>query len=107
TAFATEPLASTAASTNAPGLLRDLKSTRWSLSDDGLPQRSFNAGNTWEKVQVDHTTGFRALSEQGFEVWVGGRNGVLYHSTDLSPLSRLLNWLAAGTRRRGIPQPWP
>jgi len=83
TAFATEPLASTAASTNAPGLLRDLKSTRWSLSDDGLPQRSFNAGNTWEKVQVDHTTGFRALSAQGFEVWVGGRNGVLYHSTDL------------------------
>jgi putative zinc finger protein len=83
TAFATQTLASTAASTKARGLLRDLKSTRWSLSDDGLPQRSFNAGNTWEKIQVDHTTGFRALSAEGFEVWVGGRNGVLYHSTDL------------------------
>ena len=82
-AFASERLASTAASTNAPGLLRDLKSTRWSLSDDGLPQRSFNGGNTWEKVQVDHTTGFRALSAQGFDVWVGGRSGLLYHSADL------------------------
>ena len=82
-AFATERLASTAASTNARNLLRDLKSARWSLSDDGLPQRSFNAGNTWEKVQVDHATGFRALSAQGFDVWVGGRNGALYHSTDL------------------------
>ena len=51
--------------------------------DDELPQRSFDAGNTWEKVQVDHASGFRALSAQGFDVWVGGRNGVLYHSTDL------------------------
>jgi hypothetical protein len=82
-AFAKETLASTAAATSGRVFMPDLKSARWSLSEDGLPQRSFNAGQTWEKIQVDHSAGFRALSAEGFDVWVGGPKGVLYHSSDL------------------------
>jgi putative zinc finger protein len=82
-AFAKETLASTAASTSGPVFMRDLKSARWSLSEEGLPQRSLDAGQTWEKIRVDHSAGFRALSAEGFDVWVGGAKGALYHSSDL------------------------
>ena len=63
--------------------MRDVSSAKWTLSPDGLPQRSFDAGKTWEKMQVDHHTGFRALSAQGMDVWVGGLAGILYHSSDV------------------------
>src|SRR5581483_10709755 len=62
----------TAASTPA-GLMRDLKPPTWTLSEDGLPQRSFDSGGSWEKIQVDYQAGFRALSASGMEVWVGGQ----------------------------------
>ena len=77
--FSAKPLPQVAATTN--GML-DFKTPHWTLSDKGLPQRSFD-GTTWEEVQVDHKSGFRALAAQGMEVWVGGNHGLLYHTTDL------------------------
>jgi Photosynthesis system II assembly factor YCF48/Putative zinc-finger len=76
-------LAATAATTSGRLLMRDVSSAKWTLSPDGLPQRSFDSGKTWEKMQVDHHTGFRALSAQGMDVWVGGLAGALYHSSDV------------------------
>jgi hypothetical protein len=76
-------LAGTAAMTSGSRLMRDVSSAKWTLSPDGLPQRSFDSGKTWEKMQVDHHTGFRALSTQGMDVWVGGLAGILYHSSDV------------------------
>ncbi len=84
---ANHALLETAASAPA-GLMPDLKAPKWSLSEDGLPQRSFDSGATWEKVQVDHRSGFRALSAAGVDVWVGGRGGLLYHSADMG-----LHWV--------------
>jgi hypothetical protein len=76
-------LAATAAITNGSRLMRDVNAAQWTLSGDGVPQRSFDSGKTWEKVQVDHHQRFRALSAQGMDVWVGGLAGVLYHSSDV------------------------
>ncbi len=55
---------------------------KWSLTNEGLPQRSFDSGATWEEIAVDHSGGFRALSVVGQDVWVGGATGLLYHSAD-------------------------
>jgi hypothetical protein len=76
-------LAATAAITSGSRLMRDVSSATWTLSPDGLPQRSFDSGKTWEKMQVDNHTGFRALSAQGMDIWVGGPAGILYHSSDV------------------------
>ena len=76
-------LANTAATTSGGRILNDLSQARWTLSSDGLPQRSLDSGKTWEKIQVDHSRGFRALSAVALDVWVGGVGGVLYHSSDV------------------------
>ncbi len=54
---------------------------RWTLSDGRL-RRSTDAGHSWEDVPVDQNANFRALSVMGDELWVGGRQGALYHSPD-------------------------
>ena len=78
--FSPKPLAQVAATTKG---MADFKTPRWSLSENGLPQRSFDSGKSWEEVQVDHKSGFRALAAVGMDVWVGGKNGLLYHSGDI------------------------
>jgi hypothetical protein len=78
-----DELAATAAITSGNRLMRDVNAAQWTLSSDGIPQRSFDSGKTWEQVQVDHHKTFRALSAQGMDVWVGGLAGVLYHSSDV------------------------
>lgn len=81
--FTPRPSTDTAASTiGGAAKLTDLRPPTWRLSDDGLPERSFTSGQ-WEKVQVDHKNGFRALAAQGMEVWIGGAAGLLYHSQDM------------------------
>ena len=55
---------------------------RWTLSTDGSLQRSFDSGRTWETIPVDPQASFRALAANGMEIWVGGTQGVLYHSSD-------------------------
>jgi hypothetical protein len=85
--FTARPTTETAASTiDGDAKLTDLRPPSWRLSQDGLPERSFASGQ-WEKVQIDHKTGFRAIAAQGMEVWIGGPGGLLYHSEDMG-----LNW---------------
>jgi photosystem II stability/assembly factor-like uncharacterized protein len=86
-AFMARPSTETAASTvGGAAKLTDLRAPSWRLSEDGLPERSFGS-DQWEKVQVDHKTGFRAIASLGMEVWIGGPGGLLYHSEDMG-----LNW---------------
>jgi len=80
--FTARPTTETAASTIGGAKLADLRAPNWRLSDDGLPERSFNSGQ-WEKVKVDHLKGFRAIASQGMDVWLGGPAGALYHSDDM------------------------
>jgi hypothetical protein len=72
---------------NATGAETTLAATRldafvrWTLSDGQL-RRSADAGLSWDVVPIDHEAKFRALSVLGQELWVGGKDGVLYHSSD-------------------------
>jgi Photosynthesis system II assembly factor YCF48/Putative zinc-finger len=78
--FSPKPLPEVAA--NARNMV-DFKVPRWTLSENGLPQRSFDSGASWEEVKVDHKSGFRTLSAVGMDIWVGGKSGLLYHSADM------------------------
>jgi hypothetical protein len=55
---------------------------RWTLSPEGVLERSFDAGKTWQTVTVANNAAFRAVSALGMEVWAGGAAGLLYHSSD-------------------------
>jgi Photosynthesis system II assembly factor YCF48 len=53
----------------------------------GSVQRSFDGGNTWEVVAVSDSVNFRAVAAEGLNVWAGGSDGALFHSSD-----RGLHW---------------
>lgn len=53
----------------------------WRISDDGRLQRGFGDGE-WQGVLANETAKFRVVSVLGSEVWAGGENSRLYHSTD-------------------------
>ena len=55
---------------------------RWTLSSDGILQRSTDSGQTWETIQVSSAATFRALAADGLDIWVGGSAGALFHSSD-------------------------
>jgi hypothetical protein len=55
---------------------------RWTLNAEGALQRSLDAGKTWETIPVADKLNFRALATVGFDVWLGGSGGALYHSSD-------------------------
>lgn len=55
---------------------------RWTLTSDGMLQRSIDSGKTWETILVASPGTFRALTADGFDIWVGGAKGALYHSID-------------------------
>jgi len=55
---------------------------RWTLTSDGILQRSLDSGTTWETVSVPGQASLRALAADGLDIWVGGSNGALYHSSD-------------------------
>jgi hypothetical protein len=85
----------------APGSL-----PTWNISSSGALQRSFNDGRTWEDVDVSDadelagrsTSGslpiakakqvkhekavFRTVAANGPDIWAGGLDGQLYHSSD-------------------------
>jgi photosystem II stability/assembly factor-like uncharacterized protein len=55
---------------------------RWTLSPDGVLQRSFDSGETWQAVPVANNVVFRALAANDSDIWLGGAAGALYHSSD-------------------------
>ena len=55
---------------------------RWTLSSDGILQRSLDSGRTWQQIRVSSSATFRALAATGLDIWVGGSVGALYHSAD-------------------------
>ncbi|MDE3135200.1 MAG: hypothetical protein KGL59_01380 [Acidobacteriota bacterium] len=71
---------------NAPPVsLKKVASTnppQWTLSSDGVLERSTDSGKTWTKADFGNRSRFRALSATGFEVWAGGADGLLFHSSD-------------------------
>jgi hypothetical protein len=48
----------------------------------GSVQRSFDRGNTWEVVPVSDSVDFHAIAVDGSNVWAGGSEGALFHSSD-------------------------
>ncbi len=65
--------------------------TIWAIDSSGALQRSFNRGRNWETVKVSggpipsaegQTIIFRAVTSFDSQVWAGGDNAALYHSTD-------------------------
>jgi hypothetical protein len=69
---------------------------RWALTADGSLQRSFDMGRTWEPVTVSVETSLRAVSASGFDIWVGGTSGALYHSDDAGDHWLKIQPMAAG-----------
>ncbi len=55
---------------------------RWTLTSEGMLQRSVDSGKTWETILVATPGHLRALTSNGFDIWVGGAKGALYHSID-------------------------
>jgi len=56
---------------------------RWTLTSDGLLQRSLDAGKSWQPIVIPgNSSTLHAIAAQGTHVWVGGAAGVLYHSSD-------------------------
>lgn len=55
---------------------------RWSISEKGKLQRSYDSGRTWQPVLANESTVFRALSVVGTQIWAGGGAATLFHSTD-------------------------
>lgn len=63
-------------------------SPRWTLTSDGMLQRSLDSGATWETISVPDQPSLRALAANGLDIWVGGGSGALYHSSDAGQ-----NWM--------------
>jgi photosystem II stability/assembly factor-like uncharacterized protein len=55
---------------------------QWTLSPEGVLQRSLDSGATWSSVTVASHVALRAVSALGNDVWVGGAGGALFHSSD-------------------------
>jgi len=56
---------------------------RWSVSDSGALQRSFDGGRSWKEVAVAEGVSFRAVAVVVVnDVWAGGAGGALFHSVD-------------------------
>ncbi len=55
---------------------------RWTLTSNGVLQRSLDSGRSWQTMSLPAQGQFRALSANGLEIWVGGSAGALYHSSD-------------------------
>jgi photosystem II stability/assembly factor-like uncharacterized protein len=55
----------------------------WSIeSGSGLLQKSDDGGQTWTVIPVSGRTKFLALAVSGPDIWAGGEDGALFHSTN-------------------------
>ena len=91
----------------APSLMQRA-SPRWTIAATGGLRRSFDAGKTWEDVNVNGEAGqarnkvmFRAVAAIGPEVWAGGSGAMLYHSSDSGARWQQVFPLAAGAQPTG------
>jgi hypothetical protein len=55
--------------------------SHWRINSAGQPERSFGDG-AWQSVLPQEQSKLRVVSVFGSEVWIGGENARLYHSTD-------------------------
>jgi len=77
-------LARAAVPATASALLKSspMRVPRWALTPDGTLQRSLDMGRSWEPMTVSLEASLHALAANGFDIWVGGTAGALYHSED-------------------------
>src|SRR5205085_2588375 len=69
--------------TSAARALWSINTSPKSLSRSfGVVQRSLDSGKTWEVIPLNDRVSFRAVTASGTEVWAGGSNGSLFHSSD-------------------------
>lgn len=50
--------------------------------ENGMLQKSDDGGKTWGSVRLNNQSRFYALSASGPDVWAGGAQGALFHSSD-------------------------
>lgn len=82
---------------------------RWSINaapgtannGRGAVQRSTDGGQTWETVRVSDNVDFRAAAADGLDVWAGGADGALFHSSDGGLHWAQIEVAGANTRLRG------
>jgi photosystem II stability/assembly factor-like uncharacterized protein len=74
----------------------DHNAARWTLSAEGLLQRSFDSGKTWQTIPVASNVVFRALAANDSDIWVGGAAGALYHSSNAGQHWVQINPMADG-----------
>jgi len=53
----------------------------WRIGRGGELERSTGAG-AWERVLASEKVNFRAVARVGKDVWAGGNDGALFHSSD-------------------------
>ena len=60
-----------------------VRQTEWKIGEaPGTLTSSEDGGSTLKTAHVDDRTNLYALSVSGFDIWAGGENGALFHSTD-------------------------
>jgi hypothetical protein len=48
----------------------------------GVVERSMDSGQSWQAVPLSERVSFRSVASVGADVWVGGSEGALFHSSD-------------------------
>jgi Photosynthesis system II assembly factor YCF48 len=76
-AFANAPMASALPTKPSVGVARPY----WHINALGQPERSYGYGE-WQPLLLNEKSKMRAISVFNEEVWIGGKNSRLYHSTD-------------------------
>ena len=79
-----------------PQMFMPVVAPRWTVTSEGMLQRSLDLGRSWQTVQVASQASFRALAASGKDIWVGGSKGALYHSTDAGQHWAQVRPVAAG-----------
>ena len=75
-------------------------SAQWRITADGHLERAFSGGD-WTRVLPEQPVSFRVVSVIGSDVWAGGNDGVLFHSTDRGLTWNKVPLTANGQSERG------